>query len=679
MKKLVFLILLLLSTPFVIGQTVDQEDSRLQSSKTFAKDTLVIDAYLNEAEKYPITTVDAAQVVFNKAIKAALDLKSQQQLAKVFYRNGLYYRNNFKYFEAIKKFNKALPFFKDSKSLSDINFYLGECYLFVYSDDIAFKYYLRALNLYKKDNNEKGIAYCYDGIGTIYSDKNYKVAIDYFNKALAIFKKHKEYSGISSCYINLANVVADHESIEKGLVLYNKSLVTLKQEKDNYNLAINYNNIGDCYIELEQYETAMSYFDKALLLSNAIDGSDINAFVYLNIAEVKFKQKRYKEAIIYAQKSLGEAKAFGDMEIQSESILILSNTYEKSKKLTQALQYKNEYIAIRERILDNSNQKKMQVFQSITELEKSQFEINELTIKNENAALKLESKKDLSYFLFFISLILILFVVVLFIQQKAKHRVYDLLKIKSDQVSKMKDDIQVQNDHLNDLNNTKNKLFKIIAHDLKNPLSSIEGFTDLMLQNNKEEADNEQTVFLNVIKDSATKASSILNDVLVWAIDQDNGVKIKNLSIHQLINDELKLLEVQALQKEIQINNQVDDRLNVVTDKNKLATIIRNLISNAIKFSYSKGSIQIKSELKNDVVEIAVIDQGKGMTAEEMSTLFTVDYKKSKVGTNNESGMGLGLVLCKDFVEKLGGKITVSSVLNQGSAFVFTLPLSSVA
>jgi signal transduction histidine kinase len=133
------------------------------------------------------------------------------------------------------------------------------------------------------------------------------------------------------------------------------------------------------------------------------------------------------------------------------------------------------------------------------------------------------------------------------------------------------------------------------------------------------------------------------------------------------------------LTKDITIHNSVPSDIFAVTDKNKVATVIRNLISNAIKYSYSKGVIVISAEIAAQFIKITVKDEGVGLSSAEMDTLFIVDYKKSKLGTGNEEGTGLGLVLCKDFVQKLGGKITVSSEPNAGSAFSFTLPYAAVA
>ena len=675
MKKAFCIIILLVFPYLAVGQYVKALSyDQININKAFIQDTLKIDAALKTAISFPMDKDSSALVYFKKAINLAIKLKSQEQIAKVYLDKGVYFRENYNYFESIKSLNKALPYLegtKDTKLLSKLNYYLGQSYFFVYSDDIAFKYYLRALKLYEKNNNEIGIAYCYNGIGTVYSKSNIKVGLDYLNKSLALFKKNKYYRGIATCYINIANATDD---FNKSIVLYNKSIAVLQLQKDNYSLAVNYNNLGDCYIHLKEYDRATGYFMKALAISEEMKSKPLHALLFLNIAQVKLEQHLLEQAIAYSNLSLDYSKKIGDVEIEAENILALSTIYEQQGNLQKALQYKSDYIKAKEKVLKSNDKKKIQLFQSLNELDKTQYEVQKLKIQNENADLKLQSKNNQFYFFIFLTLGLVSLVVILFMQKKAKNKINAELQLQTQQISNLKDNVQVQNDHLNDINNTKNKLFKIIAHDLKNPLSSIEALSDLMLQEDEGSDAEEKVLFLNLIKESATKASEILNDVLVWALDQEKPVENKKLCIKTLINEELKLLEIQASQKEIRIHNHIDADLDVLTDKNKVATVLRNLISNAIKFSYTKGAITISAAVENKFLKITVADQGIGMTQEEMHNLFVVDYKKSKPGTSDEEGTGLGLVLCKDFVQKLGGKITVSSELNKGSAFSFTLP-----
>ncbi|WP_159085976.1 tetratricopeptide repeat protein [Flavobacterium faecale] len=654
---------------FVLGQKAETD--------TYVVDTLQIDTYLKKASSLPIEQKAEAVKLFNKASFIAIDRKLEEQVAKVYFKGGMFFYERYDNFEAIKYFNKALPIYENlqmPKALSEINFYLGESYLSVGSDDVAFKYYIRALRLFEDSGNKLRMADCYNGIGTIYGNKNPRVAIKYIKKTFPIFMEAKNYNGIAISYINMANTIANQGKFEQAIVFYSKSLTAVKKTNNRYNLAINYNNIGDCYNNLKQYNKAISYFNHSLALAKGLKSDDFNSLIKYNIAEAKLNLGLYDEAIDYVSSSLELTKTTHNIEIETSSLLLASKAYEKMGKQSLALQFKNDYIDIKQRTLKDTEKKKIQLFQSVLELEKSQFQVSELEVKNENNQLKLQSKRDITYFLVFLLLALVVFVVVLKFQQKAKREFNRQLILKSKEISEMKDRIQIQNDYLSDLNTTKNKLFKIIAHDLKNPLSSIEGFTDLMIHDDGDYDEEESKMYLKVIQESATKASVILNDVLQWAVNQENPVKNKKVDLFKVVTEELKLLEIQALQKEIILENKIDPSLKFITDKNKLATIIRNLISNAIKFTPEKGTVTAISELIDKKICITIRDTGIGMAPNILEKIFVVDYRKSRPGTNSEGGTGLGLILCKDFVEKLGGTITVNSEVGVGSSFSFTLP-----
>lgn len=683
MKKIIIAFFIVFIGSIVIFKFILKPTAKIERDNEFVKDTLHINLLIKKAQKYSVLDIKEARYLFYQASEIAFKLKSQEQIAKVFFEEGNYYLDNYKIFEAIRLYNKVLPVFEKlnySKELSLLYFNLGKSYVNTYSDskEIAFKYYSKSLNLYIKNKNEIGEANCYNGIGDLYFNKNYEVSLKYYKKALLLYRKNWDYQGIAVTYINLAKTVANNGNIKQGILFSYKALAALKNKKNDYSLALVYNSLGNHYKVLKDYDKALYFLNRSLFISNSLNNNDLKRITLSDLADVKLKQGLYDDAIEYVNKSTEQSIQKNDVDVQTNNILILSTAYENKNLLKEALKYKNDYIKIKERENKNDDRKKAQLYQNINQLEQSQFEINELTVQNEITDLKLESKRNLTYYLIFISLILIVFILILVDQQKAKRKVYDLLLNKTEQISLMSDKIQMQNDYLNELNNTKNKLLKIIAHDLKNPLSSIEGFTDLMISDDGCYNKNEKTVFLNVIKDSATKASEILNDILNWAVDNDNPVVNKAFCIYKMMNEELKLLEIQALQKTITIENQIDQSLKISTDKNKLATILRNLVSNAIKFTPSKGRITIISEVVDNFVKITIKDTGVGMSKTDLETLFNINHKKSKLGTNKEEGSGLGLVLCKDFVEKLGGTISVSSSINQGSAFSFTIPLSTI-
>jgi two-component system sensor histidine kinase/response regulator len=635
---------------------------------------------LKKANSYSIKHVDSATLYFDKATALANSIDSKAQVAKVLVSEAKFYHNRYHYIEAIKYFQKAsilLVELKDDKKLALVNIYMGSAYEYSYSEDNAFKSYLRALNIYSKIKDEIGIAKVYSRIGNVYyKKKNYIISVDYFNKALELYKKNNDQNGVAYCYTSIANSTTDSGNFDKGLDFYTKSNDILISLKDDYGVAVNYNNIGDTYIILKDYNQALEYFEKSLAISQRTHNQAMIALIYLNIATIRYEQNNFIEAIDYATKSQELSIAIDDLYYQNINLLTLSKAYEKLKDFKTALKYKNQYIEGKEKMLSDSNDGTIQLFQQLIDHEKKLVTINDLTIKNENTELKLQSKKRLSYFFIFIFSLSIAFIAFLIIQQTAKKKSYKILAAKSEQISVMNDEILLQRDHLKDLNGAKDKFFKILAHDLKNPLSAIEGLTELMIDDSASLNDKESRLFLKSINESAHKASSILNELFIWAISQETILKTKSIILLNLLTDETKLLEIQALHKKVSIIINVDKNIFVAADENMLGTVLRNLISNAIKYSTSDGEIVVTSMEKNGFVEVTIKDDGIGMSQSELETIFTADFNKSKIGTGNEEGNGLGLVLCKEFIEKQGGKIWVQSIVKKGSEFKFTLPIT---
>jgi len=231
---------------------------------------------------------------------------------------------------------------------------------------------------------------------------------------------------------------------------------------------------------------------------------------------------------------------------------------------------------------------------------------------------------------------------------------------------------------LNELNASKDKFFSIIAHDLKNPFNTIIGFSEMMKESIrlKDSATfYEYTVMINT---SAVQTLRLLENLLEWANSQRGKLSFNPVSVNlnELIKDEFLMIDEMRINKNIELKNYVDDTLTIVADKNMIRTILRNLITNGVKFTHKNGWVHVKAETYKSHVEIAVSDNGVGMTRETIAKLFRIDANISTRGTDNEKGTGLGLFLCKEFAEKHGGKIWVESEEGKGSTFKFILPFS---
>ncbi len=226
--------------------------------------------------------------------------------------------------------------------------------------------------------------------------------------------------------------------------------------------------------------------------------------------------------------------------------------------------------------------------------------------------------------------------------------------------------------------NTKDKLFSIIAHDLRSPFTSILGFSELLAENINYFEMAEREEFIRNINTSAKNTLSLLDNLLNWAKTQTGKIIIKSgkIILSSVIQEIIEISSTAANFKNITLNHQQSEDIEVFTDENMLKIVLRNIVFNAIKFTKNGGDINISVISKQDNVEITISDNGVGMNDEARKKLFNIDTNTSSKGTANEKGSGLGLVLCKEFVEKLGGIIWVESKEGIGSDFKFTLPLS---
>ena len=241
---------------------------------------------------------------------------------------------------------------------------------------------------------------------------------------------------------------------------------------------------------------------------------------------------------------------------------------------------------------------------------------------------------------------------------------------------KAEEEINLKNEQLQTINAEKDKFFSIIAHDLRGPLSSFVGATQIL-------TDEIQTMGIGEIKEiaasmktSAANIYSLLENLLEWSRLKRGGLNIvmEKLNLLQNVNICVDVLSESARKKEIEISVSIKEELDVFADKHMLETVIRNLISNAVKFTYKGGKVGITAYYKSDSsIEVKIVDSGIGMSSDFKSKLFMINEKTSRNGTGGELSTGLGLLLCKEFIEQIGGKIWVESEIGTGSTFYITL------
>jgi signal transduction histidine kinase len=232
---------------------------------------------------------------------------------------------------------------------------------------------------------------------------------------------------------------------------------------------------------------------------------------------------------------------------------------------------------------------------------------------------------------------------------------------------------------LNELNITKDRFFMIIGHDLKTPFNSILGISNLIVEKIRDHDYEGLDEYASLIQESSQRAMDLLNNLLEWSQAQTGRIQFhpENINLETAVNNVMKLLENAAHQKSISILKKIPANLTIFADRPMIHTILSNLIANGIKFTNPGGKIIISTDQKDNELIVSITDNGVGIKKEDLDKLFRLESNYSKSGTNQEVGTGLGLLLCKEFVEMHQGKIMVESELGKGSRFNFSIPKDS--
>ncbi len=244
-------------------------------------------------------------------------------------------------------------------------------------------------------------------------------------------------------------------------------------------------------------------------------------------------------------------------------------------------------------------------------------------------------------------------------------------------IERQRDELNKQKKELEELNATKDKFFTIIAHDLKNPFNTVIGLSELLIKRYDTYDSNKIKEFIRQINKFSNNAYNLLEDLLKWAKSQTGRMEVKpeKVEVFELAIENMNLFQEKAEKKGVKINANVKMGLFAYIDKNMICTVLRNLISNSVKFTNSGDIINIEAKSINEHIEIMVTDTGIGVPEEKLEKIFKIDSHISTQGTADEIGTGLGLIISREFVEKNGGTINVKSKEGNGTQFMFTVPV----
>jgi signal transduction histidine kinase/Tfp pilus assembly protein PilF len=568
--------------------------------------------------------------------------------------------------ESLNYAKEALTYAKKNKNvinIADAYANLGVAYE-VKSDFVsALNNLYKALAIYETSSDPKKIIRVYNNIGLIYIDlKNYKQGLVFYNKALELSYKTNEKRIISLLSNNIGDVYLQQKEYSKALNYFYKALIMNKKLNDIEGIGLNLSNIGICYVNLKNYDKGLEMINQSILtyddyssLYNTYNIYELGRIYYFKSLEEAYKNNKkenIEKSIKYLNQTLINFKKYKSLKDIQETYFYLSKANKIKGNKDLALDYFEKYSTIKDSIFSKDSEKKLAnlEFQRELDIKNKQIEIQKLKINR-------DSRKV--YFLIIVTIsVVLLFGLFLWLY---------LSKRKTNKI-------------ISDINTQKDKFFSIIAHDLRGPFNGFLGLTELMAED-IDTLSTEDIKFAAVnMKSSAQNLFNLLENLLEWSRMEQNLIPFdpKELELQSILSDSIVILYDSAYKKDISINTDIENVKIVFADKNMFQAIIRNIVFNAIKFTPKNGviNIQTKEDVTNTI--ITVIDNGIGMSPKIVENLFKLDIQNNRIGTEEEPSTGLGLILCKEYIEKHNGKIWIESNVGKGTAFHISFPKNTM-
>ncbi len=537
----------------------------------------------------------------------------------------------------------------------------------------ALQAFLNANEIIEKNNIESLKINTLVNIANIYiADKQWTKALIKLNEVLKLSKEEKNTYNLAVANNNIGTIYEAQKDYTKALIYYLKSLELRKGEEINIGLTSNYHNLGSVNYELGDYEQAIYFLNKSLTLAKKINSKTDFIYNYEYLAKVYIKTKEFKKAANYLAKATRLAEELGFINKRLDLAKVQTEYYLETGQLNRAKKAFLNYDSLKNDFLDNEKTEQIIKMQTLYETEKKEKENDLLKAQNQLSQLNLEKeiqRKDQVIYGLIVTLILLIVIIILLRNMTKANKTIKNINLK----------LEDSNEQLKIINKTKDKFFSIIAHDLRSPLGAILSFSNLIHDesNSSQEISliNEYNTYLN---QSARNLNSLLENLLQWSKSQLGNMKYQaiDFDLSEIVQENIEIQKLKSKEKSITFTSKLNPNIHVFADVNMVNTIIRNLFSNALKFSYPKSEIIISTQLNGDTIQLSVQDFGVGMNADKQSKLFSIDNNTSTLGTKQETGTGLGLILCKEFVEANGGQIWIESEEKKGSTFTFTLPLS---
>lgn len=647
MKKVTYIFIflcLILKTSFAFSESQDNKahiDSlRNKYINTSGREKL--DNFLELSRAYWEQDPSEAIQISLEALAHAKNLDYYKEVAKAMYYLGRAYHINNQYDLSLEYLHDAYRY-SNTHNFPEINaeatLQLGIIYYQLGNYKKCYNFAEEACSIFTKLANKKGVIRSHKLLGLYSQSQNKRdLATGYLDEALKSAKVLKDNKLISTILNDLGSYYADKGNILEAIRIYKEAVSYHQDNSQNFNVAQFELNLAILYLKHDENDKAQDHLKKGYAIANKLNSQRLYSTYYDFLSQYHTKEKNYYKALNAYQ----TAQAYKDSIIEDQQRNKIADL--EIRQATRNKEIENE-------ALRNENQTKdAKIFRQYT------------------IGLSLLVTLMIAFF-------------VLFIRARNNRKQSEILQIEKSmtdqhakEIFKKNKALHMSEDALKTANETKDKMFSLIAHDLRGSVGNISnGLRMLLTEEDLVLSEEENKEFLGSLFHSADNSYELLENLLAWARNQSHSIKpsLEMVDLESIVLSNLELLSELGKIKSIKIFTSTDNKVDIFCDRNMIHTVMRNFISNAIKFTNKSGIIEIRSEIREHFVSVSIIDNGVGMRKDQIQNIhkgFTTD------GTANEKGTGIGLALCRDFLTKNNGWFNVKSEVGKGSMFTFIVP-----
>lgn len=619
------------------------------------------------------------QASYSDSLKSQLPISDDSLKVRIYNKLAYYYQDS-AYKLSLEYAEKAYTLSKDNKWLwgeAEAENQMGIVYFYMSDYSKSLTYFRSSLRKRKIIGTNEDIAGSYNNVALVYMEyENYDLALEYINNAMKLNIEDGREIDVADNLHNLAAIYWEKEDFQKAIDYTEEAIRIYEDINRLEGIADTYNNLGNLYREFGKLDEAREYLEKAL--EKYKEDNDLKgiAIAKLNLAELLFSINKYNEGYSY----LPEALAIS-LSLQSKDLLVeiheyLAKYYKKMRNYKESLNHLKLFESYKDSIYLKFQEDIILEEKVKLETENKRKEILAYKKDHELQAIEIQEQKTIGIFLIVLMGVSFSTIFLFNFIFKFRRKTNDLIKEKNVQLFYSNKELEQSKLELIKLNQEKDRFFSIIAHDLISPFTSFISLSEILRDNTNTLDGKDIKKYSGWIFTSAKNIYNLVDNLLQWSRSQSGKLSHspKQLVLNQIIEEAITITKPSADDKNIKIISPISRKLKVYADSDILSTILRNLLSNAVKFTPNKGTITISAIDTGKMAEVTVSDTGIGIKQEDLGKLFQLDRNFSTKGTSGEEGNGLGLILCKEFVQSIGGSIHVESTVKLGSTFKFTIP-----